>query len=48
VILDRQALHAYRIKLTHPATGESIEFIAPVAKDIEAVLAELRDLPKLK
>lgn len=48
VILDRQALHAYRIKLTHPATGEPIEFVAPVAKDIEAVLAELRDSAKAK
>jgi 23S rRNA pseudouridine1911/1915/1917 synthase len=48
VILDRQALHAYRIKVAHPATGEPIEFVAPVAQDIEAVLAELRDSAKAK
>ena len=42
VILARQALHARRIKLAHPATGEPIEFIAPLPADIELVLAELR------
>jgi 23S rRNA pseudouridine1911/1915/1917 synthase len=42
VILARQALHAHRIKLTHPATGKPIEFIAPVPSDLQAVLEELR------
>ena len=42
VILARQALHALRIKLVHPATGETIEFTAPLPADLTAVLAELR------
>jgi 23S rRNA pseudouridine1911/1915/1917 synthase len=48
VILERQALHAFRIKVAHPATGEPIEFVAPVAQDIEAVLTELRGLYRAK
>ena len=42
VILARQALHAQRIKLAHPASGEPIEFVAPLPADLEAVLVELR------
>jgi 23S rRNA pseudouridine1911/1915/1917 synthase len=42
VVLSRQALHAQRIKLAHPATGEPIEFIAPLPADLVAVLNELR------
>ena len=42
-ILARQALHARRIRLTHPATGEPIEFSAPLPADLLAVLAELRE-----
>jgi 23S rRNA pseudouridine1911/1915/1917 synthase len=42
VLLDRQALHARRLKIRHPATGETMEFVAPLPADIEAVLAVLR------
>jgi 23S rRNA pseudouridine1911/1915/1917 synthase len=42
VVLDRQALHAWRIKVSHPATGEPIEFKAPLPEDLTRVLAELR------
>jgi 23S rRNA pseudouridine1911/1915/1917 synthase len=42
VLLARQALHARRIRLVHPATGESVEFTAPIPADIERTLAELR------
>jgi 23S rRNA pseudouridine1911/1915/1917 synthase len=42
IVLSRQALHAQRIKLAHPATGEPIEFIAPLPADLTAVLNELR------
>jgi 23S rRNA pseudouridine1911/1915/1917 synthase len=42
VLLDRQALHARRVSFAHPKTGEPMEIVAPLAADIEAVLAELR------
>jgi 23S rRNA-/tRNA-specific pseudouridylate synthase len=41
-VLNRQALHALRIKLAHPATGQPIEFVAPLPADLQAVLDELR------
>jgi 23S rRNA pseudouridine1911/1915/1917 synthase len=44
VILARQALHARRIKLAHPESGEPIEFVAPLPADLNDVLAELRRL----
>jgi 23S rRNA pseudouridine1911/1915/1917 synthase len=42
VLLDRQALHARRLRLTHPATGKALEFEAPLPSDLQAVLEELR------
>jgi 23S rRNA pseudouridine1911/1915/1917 synthase len=42
IILARQALHARRIRLSHPATGEPIEFVAPLPADLVTVLDELR------
>ena len=42
VLLERQALHARRLKLTHPATGKPLEFEAPLPADMAAVLEELR------
>jgi len=46
IVLSRQALHAQRIKLAHPATGEPIEFTAPLPADLTAVLYELRSAAK--
>jgi 23S rRNA pseudouridine1911/1915/1917 synthase len=43
LLLDRQALHARRLKIRHPETGESLEFVAPLPADIEGVLAALRE-----
>ena len=42
VLLDRQALHAWRLAFLHPATGEPMEVEAPLPGDIEGVLEELR------
>ncbi|MDD4788336.1 MAG: RluA family pseudouridine synthase, partial [Pirellulales bacterium] len=42
VLLERQALHARRLKFTHPETGEMIEITAPIPRDMAAVLEELR------
>jgi 23S rRNA pseudouridine1911/1915/1917 synthase len=42
VILSRQALHAARLVLAHPATSERLEFVAPLADDMQNVLDLLR------
>jgi 23S rRNA pseudouridine1911/1915/1917 synthase len=42
VLLERQALHARRLKLAHPESGRPLEVEAPLPGDIAAVLAELR------
>jgi 23S rRNA pseudouridine1911/1915/1917 synthase len=42
VLFHRQALHAWRLTLTHPATGERVKFVAPLAKDMQFLLKELR------
>ncbi len=40
--LTRQALHAYRLALYHPRTGERMEFTVPLPDDLEEVLEKLR------
>lgn len=40
-LLSRLALHAYRLTLTHPATGEKVTFTAPYQKDMEASRKQL-------
>lgn len=41
IILGRQALHAYRLKIAHPITGEPMEFTAPWPDDFQRVVGEL-------
>ena len=41
-ILMRQALHAFRIQFTHPGTGMTVDYSAPLAEDLETVLTLLR------
>jgi len=48
LLLERQALHAHRLKLTHPTTGEEIEFCAPLPDDMQQVLLALRQSIKSK
>ncbi len=43
VLLDRQALHACRLKIRHPISGEPMEFVAPIPTDIQSVLDALRE-----
>jgi 23S rRNA pseudouridine1911/1915/1917 synthase len=42
VVLSRQALHARRLALAHPVTGEPMELLAPLPADLTAVLEALR------
>jgi len=39
----RQALHAQRLTLTHPATGRPLRFEAPLPADFQVLLAALRE-----
>ena len=41
-IMERTSLHAARLKLDHPATGERMEFSMELPKDFAAVLNQLR------
>jgi 23S rRNA pseudouridine1911/1915/1917 synthase len=34
--LERQALHAWRLTLPHPRSGERVSFEAPLAEDLAA------------
>ncbi|MEH3053996.1 MAG: RluA family pseudouridine synthase [Patulibacter minatonensis] len=40
--LERQWLHATRLRLPHPVTGEELEFHAPAPAELEATLAAAR------
>ncbi|MCC6491433.1 MAG: RluA family pseudouridine synthase [Pirellulales bacterium] len=42
VLLDRQALHAHRLSVVHPTSGERVTFEAPLAADMGQMLAVLR------
>ena len=39
----RQCLHAFRLQLPHPCTGEVVEFEAPIPADMAALLRWLRE-----
>lgn len=40
--MDRPFLHAERLRLDHPITGEALSFTSPLPDDLTAVLASLR------
>lgn len=42
VLMHRQALHAFRLRIIHPVTGEIIEGQAPLPEEFERTLAALR------
>jgi 23S rRNA pseudouridine1911/1915/1917 synthase len=45
---DRQALHALALSFDHPRTGERLEFVAPVAPDMERYLRARGLEPEIK
>lgn len=45
VLINRQALHAHTLRLTHPFTGQPMEFVAPLPEDMAGTLAALRASP---
>ena len=42
VLLDRQALHAHKICIVHPSSGERVSFDAPLASDLQTTLEYLQ------
>ena len=40
--IDGQALHSHTLSLTHPTTGERMNFTAPLPVDMQKILDELR------
>ena len=45
-ILTRQALHASRLTLRHPQSGETMTFEAPIPDDIDRAISVIRELVK--
>jgi len=45
-VLDRHALHASKLRLTHPKTNKPMEFYAPLPPDFERVIGILRETEK--
>jgi len=41
-LMERTSLHAARLRLDHPVTGERMEFISELPKDFQAILTQLR------
>ena len=39
----RQFLHAWRLGITHPRTGEAMQWEAPLPEDFQAVLNHLEN-----
>ena len=42
IVFPRQALHAFRLELVHPATGRTLRFEAPMPRDVVDLVARLR------
>ncbi|MBN1282818.1 MAG: RluA family pseudouridine synthase [Proteobacteria bacterium] len=42
--LDRPALHSWKLAIDHPRTGERMQFVAPLPRDIKELLENLRKL----
>ncbi len=40
--MNRQALHARRLKFDHPRTGERVQFVSPIPQDMNELLGWLR------
>jgi 23S rRNA pseudouridine1911/1915/1917 synthase len=47
-ILERTSLHAYRLRLEHPSSGERMEWKTDLPKDLHATLNQLRKWAKQK
>ena len=48
VLLNRQALHAHRLEIEHPASSERMEFVSTLPEDFSKCLAEIRKYRTLR
>lgn len=39
-LIDRQALHSYKIKFIHPITKKELEIVSPIPNDIKAIISK--------
>lgn len=46
VLIARQALHAWKIRFTHPITRQPLELTAPIPPDFQAALEAMRNRPQ--
>ena len=46
-IIERQALHAYKIGFTHPVSNKAMEFTAEIPKDMHNLITTLRKIKTL-
>jgi 23S rRNA pseudouridine1911/1915/1917 synthase len=46
-IIERQALHAYKIGFIHPVTNEALEFTAEIPEDMCNLITTLRKIKTL-
>lgn len=44
LLIERQALHAFRLQFEHPVSGQTMSFEAPLPPDIDRALAAVREL----
>ena len=46
ILIERQALHAYRLEFSHPHSGKPMQFEAPLPEDMQQTLAALDQYQK--
>ena len=46
--IDGQALHSHTLSLTHPTTGERMNFVAPLPADMQKILDALGFVPDIR
>lgn len=42
-VIDRVALHAWKLEIRHPISGEMMEFVAPLPDDMQRLIDKLRE-----
>jgi 23S rRNA pseudouridine1911/1915/1917 synthase len=43
--IERQMLHAWKLKIPHPATGELMSFESPIPDDFQQIIDEMKENP---